>query len=68
LLAQRFLKELRSRITISLEIIDDPEIDLANHEVRDSLERKYIAELDDAKFEVLNRAHRLELQRIPNLP
>ena len=56
LLAQKYLKALRDRVTVALEIIDDPE--LANDAVRDNLERKYIAEIDETKFEVLNRAHR----------
>jgi hypothetical protein len=58
LLAQKYLDELRDGATITLEIIDDPEIGLANDVVRDNLERKYIAEIDETKFEVLNRAHR----------
>ena len=58
LLAQKYLAALRDAVTISLEIIDDPEIGLASDEVLDSLERKYIAEIDETRFEVLNRAHR----------
>ena len=58
LLAQRYLAELSSGVTVSLEIIDDPEIGLTNREVRNNLERKYIAEIDETKFEVLNRALR----------
>ena len=68
LLAQKYLAELRSDATVSLEIIDDPEIGLTNDEVRNNLERKYIAEIDETKFEVLNRAHRLGLRRVPDLP
>ena len=68
LLAQRYLAELRSGATVSLEIIDDPEIGLTNDEVRNNLERKYIAEIDETKFEVLNRAYRPGLRRVPDLP
>ena len=58
LLAQRYLAALSRGVTVSLEIIDDPEINLADREVRNNLERKYIAEIDETKFEVLNRALR----------
>lgn len=56
LLAQKYLAALRDRVTIGVEIIDDPE--MSNAVVRDGLERRYIAEIDETKFEVLNRAHR----------
>jgi hypothetical protein len=58
LLAREYLDALDDGATVSLEIIDDPEIGLTNDEVRDNLERKYIAEIDETRFEVLNRAHR----------